>query len=405
MNHFNIQGGQGHVPGLTFSGERNNGGRSIVIGATQVLATAVWTGVRDGVATFGACAGGFLATVLARALCNADPRNHALVSILNVGAVGTTSYIFAEGVARRTRGQGEWIGVAAAVGVTGLMLYAIYCDPDHPESWAKKATSLFGTVCYSLLREVLQNQGRRVCPELGLNPHRALHWERSSNTRRHMMRLATASAIYATSSVLLNGLARQSIISSDFGGMGQDLDLFSRDSWSIFTLRTVNEGLDGFVGIVLLAAFFPRDLESGHGPCSNVRDDLRTALVRGSSRVSSNALVNSISTLIPSTNAAIMTLQALTSFRGAIQGAKPSRPASERGDGENPNQDARAERGVRRQNSSTNLLNEGFVVGGPPTELTPVGNAGGPHDRTSPRFGEPPSLFGSADRERDKKDQ
>jgi hypothetical protein len=313
---------------LTQSRQRPIGEQSTVIGAGQILCVAFWTGVRDAGCTLVASGGGFLATLLARTTCAAMQPLHILYSGLNVFALGATSFVFAGGVDSQGRVQRPWTGAVVAVGCTGLMLYAIYRDLQDPDSWEKKACGMFGTLVYSLLRELLQNQGRRFCPELGVQSHRKLRWECS----RHAARLIMGSMIYGGFSALLNGWLQRSIVSSNFGAMDQALEPFTLDSWRTYGLRSLNEGVEGFICVLLLGAVFCKDLESRQGACSNRHDDTRTALVRGSSRAATNGFINSISTAIPSTSVALALLQGLSSFRSAILGAKPTPPASERGE-------------------------------------------------------------------------
>lgn len=292
------------------------------MGWVQVVRYALWKGASDALATAGACGVGFSGTLLAREACRNVPPLHMLFSGATAVACAITSYVFASGTG--TEGwhpKRRWIGYAAAGAGAALTLYTTYREQDL-DAWTKKAVGFFGTAVYSLAREYLQNEQRRAFPELRLNPQKAPHWEKGGNTCQHVKRVALACVIYAVSSVLLNGLARQNIVSPDFGALDQTLASFSRDSFLAFTLRSVNEGLDGFTSTLLLAAFFRADLQPGHGYCSNQRDKLSVASLRGSSRVSMNLFVNAVQALIPSTHVGTFLLQGLTGARGAVQAAK-----------------------------------------------------------------------------------
>ncbi len=294
---------------------------TVVMGWGQVMSYALWKGASDALATAVACGVGFGGTLLAREACRHVPPLHMLFSGATALACAITSYVFASGTG--TEGwhpKRKWIGYAAAGAGAALTLYTTYHERDL-EAWTKKAVGFFGTAVYSLAREYLQNEQRRAFPELRLDPQKAPRWERGGSTCQHLKRVALACGIYAVSSVLLNGLARQNVVSPDFGGLNQALTSFSWDSLLAFTLRTVNEGLDGFTSTLLLAAFFRADLQPGHGYCSNQHDNLSVASLRGSSRVSMNLFVNSVQALIP-THVCTFLLQGLTGARGAVQGAK-----------------------------------------------------------------------------------
>ncbi|MBU7574061.1 MAG: hypothetical protein KAF64_11950 [Hydrogenophaga sp.] len=305
----------------------------------ELALTATWMAVRDSLATIGACAVGFGATVGAREICQRLPGAHHAFAALDVVSGGATAFVFGAGASvERWRPTRVWIGGAAAVVCVALTLAALYCDADA-NAQKGVATSYFGTVVYSLTRELLQNQSNRLFPEVRLDPRRALRWDGGRDTQKHLARLGIGMVTYATTSIVLSRwVTLRGILSSNFSAMDQELGLFSMESWFVFALRGANEGLDAAIGFVLLAVFFREGLRRGRGWASNHTDPLKTVLPRAGSRISTNLAVNAIQSLIPDKGWYLPALQGPTAARGALLNLKQGRwqPADghlTRGDG------------------------------------------------------------------------
>lgn len=305
----------------------------------ELALTATWMAVRDSLATIGACAVGFGATVGAREICQRLPGAHHAFAALDVASGCATAFVFGAGVsAERWCPTRAWIGGAAAVVCVALTSAALYSDEDaHAQKGV--ATSYFGTVVYSLTRELLQNQSNRLFPEVRLDPRRALRWDGGRDTQKHLARLGIGMVTYATTSIVLSRwVTLRGILSSNFSAMDQELGLFSMESWFVFALRGANEGLDAAIGFMLLAVFFREGLQRGRGWASNHTDPLKTVLPRAGSRISANLAVNAIQSLIPDKGWYLPALQGPTAARGALLNLKQGRwqPADghlTRGDG------------------------------------------------------------------------
>lgn len=266
-----------------------------LINAFGIATTSAWMGVRDALATYGASWVGFAATLGARQLTRAVPGTGHVFSALDALAVGITTYAFGSGLG--TQGwhpNRRWGGAAASAACMALLLYTLYSRQDETTR-DKLATSWFGTAIYSVARDFLQGQGRRIFPELSLDPRLSLHFEGGRNTCKHIARLVIAVATYTATSIALSpGAALRNILSSDFSGMNQDLGLFSSESSQVFGLRAANEWSDAFIGTVVLALFFRQDIRQGRLWCSNQSATPKEMATSGNSRVSMNLLVNTL---------------------------------------------------------------------------------------------------------------
>ena len=292
----------------------------------EVLTAAAWTGVRDGAATLVASGIGFAACLGVRTLCRVVSGAHHAVAVVTATVGGAAAYAFGAGTGSEGWSpQRRWIGAGATVACVALTLYTIYNAPEQPAQ-AVVAAGHFGTMVYSMTRDMLQSQGRRVFPDVQLDPRRALRWEGGRTTVRHVVRLGLNVMTYtATSIALSRWVALRDLLSSDFGALLQDLGAFSGESWYTFAMRAINEGSDGLIGTVLLALFFHADLRRGQGWCSNQTDAFGVVVRRAGSRVSTNMLINALQSKIPPTNGAVASLQGITAIRGALLNLQPPR--------------------------------------------------------------------------------
>jgi len=254
-----------------------------LISNCQFVAITAWTCLRDAVATYGASWVGFATTLFARQVTRSVPNAVHVFSGLDALAVGTTTYAFGSGLG--TQGwhpHRRWIGSAAAVACTALLLYTIYTEQNQGTR-ERLATSWFGAVAYSFARDLLQSQSRRIFPEVELDPSCSLHFEGGRNTCKHIARLAISMTIYTLTSI---GLSPAVALNS----------------------------------ILLLALFFREDVRRGRPWFSNQGPPLKEVATGGSSRTSMNLLVNALHTHLPT--GAIPVLQGLTLLRAPLLNLK-----------------------------------------------------------------------------------
>lgn len=291
----------------------------------EVLTAAAWTGVRDGAATLVASGIGFAACLGARTLFQMVSGAHHAVAVVTATVGGAAAYAFGAGTGSEGWSpQRRWIGGGAVVACVALTLYTIYDPGQHDQ--AVMVAGYFGTMVYSMTRDMLQSQGRRVFPDVQLDPRRALRWEGGRTTVRHVVRLGLNVMTYtATSIALSRWVALRDLLSSDFGALLQDLGSFSGESMYIFAMRAINEGSDGLIGTLLLAFLFHADLRRGQGWCSNQSDAFGVVVRRAGSRVSTNMFINALQSKIPPTKGAVASLQGITAIRGALLNLQPSR--------------------------------------------------------------------------------
>ncbi|WP_382163550.1 hypothetical protein [Hydrogenophaga sp. ANAO-22] len=287
----------------------------------QIVAITAWTCLRDAVATYGASWVGFATTLFARQVTRSAPNAVHVFSGLDALAVGATTYAFGSGLG--TQGwhpHRRWIGSAAAVACTALLLYTIYAEQNQGTR-ERLATSWCGAVAYSFARDLLQSQSRRIFPEVELDPSCSLHFEGGRNTCKHIARLVISMTIYTLTSIGLSpAVALNSILSANFSDMNQDLGLFARESSQVFGVRALNESSEALVSILLLALFFREDIRRGRPWFSNQGPPLTEVATGGSSRTSMNLLVNALHTHLPT--GAIPVLQGLTLLRAPLLNLK-----------------------------------------------------------------------------------
>ncbi len=322
----------------------------------DILAVALWTGLRDMSASIISSGVGFAVTLSARILCHGVPQvqqestaqrlaqilgteenqdrfegvpgAHHGIAAISVVAVAFAGFFFGSAGTWERRSARTWIGVGtAAVGVA-LTLASVYRQ-ESDLSRTDTATNYLGMAIAALTRDFIQAQAGRIFPEVRLHPERALRWALNANTRTHLLRLGTHMVLYAGMSITLSRwVALRNLLHPDYSGMNRELGMFSSDSWRTFAFRGLNEGIDGAVGVMLLACFFHGHLRRGHGWLTGPGITVKEVARRGGSRVAMNQPVSAIQSLIPSKDWYLAALQGVTVLRGAVLNLEPTWPGT-----------------------------------------------------------------------------